>query len=115
MPSTKNFEGSFNTTYTLDKTIDLTDLSDEDLSINIGVGSQDWRMDAVPDAGNGFWGDIGSIFGGVKNPGDIPSWVQDNTMEGISFTFSFGTLRFFSVTNILRESSLAVLSYDTVS
>ncbi|KAJ3832648.1 hypothetical protein F5878DRAFT_702971 [Lentinula raphanica] len=101
MPSTKKFDGSFNTTYTLNKTIELTNLTDEDLSINIGAEPHDWKTVAVPDEGDGFWGQIGQIFGGSHNPGDIPSFVRDTTMGGISFSFSFGKLRFFSVTNVL--------------
>ncbi|KAJ3746985.1 hypothetical protein EV360DRAFT_89905 [Lentinula raphanica] len=101
MPSTKKFHGSFNTTYTLNKTIELTNLTNEDLSINIGAEPHDWKTVAVPDEGDGFWGQIGQIFGGSHNPGDIPSFVRDTTMGGISFSFSFGKLRFFSVTNVL--------------
>ncbi|PSS18882.1 hypothetical protein PHLCEN_2v3197 [Hermanssonia centrifuga] len=105
VPSSKKCDGSFNTTYTLDKTISLTDLSDEDLSIDVRAGSNEWRPDAVPDAGNGFWGDISTIFGGTAHQGDIPSFVRDTTMGGISFKISFGTLRFFSVTNILQQTT----------
>ncbi|PSS18889.1 hypothetical protein PHLCEN_2v3204 [Hermanssonia centrifuga] len=101
VPDTKKCDGSFNTTYTLDKTISLTDLSDEDLSINVDARSDEWRTDPVPDAGNGFWGDISAVFGGTAHQGDIPSFVKDTTMGGIEFTLSFGKLRFFSVTNIL--------------
>ncbi|KAJ3710492.1 hypothetical protein C8R42DRAFT_648802 [Lentinula raphanica] len=101
MPSTRDFHGSFNTTYTLNKTIELTDLTDQDLSISIGAEPNDWKTVAVPDEGDGFWGQIGQIFGGSYNPGDIPSFVRDTTMGGISFSFSFGKLRFFSVTNVL--------------
>ncbi|PSS18890.1 hypothetical protein PHLCEN_2v3205 [Hermanssonia centrifuga] len=101
VPDAKKCDGSFNTAYTLDKTISLTDLSDEDLSINVDARSDEWRTDAVPDAGNGFWGDISAVFGGTAHQGDIPSFVQDTTMGGIGFKLSFGALRFFSVTNIL--------------
>ncbi|PSR70775.1 hypothetical protein PHLCEN_2v1823 [Hermanssonia centrifuga] len=53
----RNREGSFNTTYTLDKTINLTALSDEDLSIEVGPQPSDWSTVAVPDEGDGLWGD----------------------------------------------------------
>ena len=106
LPSIKKQNGSFVTTYTLNKTISLTDLTDEDLSINIGADPSDWKTDAVPDEGSGFWADIGSIFGGSTNPGSIPTFVSNTAMRGISFKFTFGTLRFFSVTNVLRKCPL---------
>ncbi|PPQ95728.1 hypothetical protein CVT26_008371 [Gymnopilus dilepis] len=77
LPSIKKQNGSFVTTYTLNKTISLTDLTDEDLSINIGADP------------------------GSTNPGSIPTFVSNTAMRGISFKFTFGTLRFFSVTNVL--------------
>ena len=103
LPSVRDEYGSFSTTYTLDKTIELTDLTNEDLSINVGADPRDWKTEAVPDQGSGFWGEIGTIFGGAVNPGSIPSFVRDTTMGGIGFSFSFGKLRFFSVTNVLRK------------
>ncbi|KAJ4478189.1 hypothetical protein J3R30DRAFT_2874429 [Lentinula aciculospora] len=102
LPSTNNYHGSFNTTYTLNKTIDLIDLTDEDLSISIAVQPSDWQTVVVPNEGDGFWGQISQIFGGSYDSGTIPSFVRDTTMDAkINFSFSFGTLRFFSVTNVL--------------
>jgi hypothetical protein len=67
----------------------------------------DWKVETKPDEGGSFWENFGAAFGGTAKVGFLPDFIKDSAIEGIGFNFDFGTLRFFSVTNVFRESSVS--------
>ena len=56
-----------------------------------------------PDDSGPWWQIFGAAFGGTAQVGFLPDFVKDSAVEGIGFTFKFDKLRFFSITNVLRE------------
>ena len=59
-----------------------------------------------PDDSGPWWQIFGAAFGGTAQVGFLPDFVKDSAVEGIGFTFKFDKLRFFSITNVLREFAL---------
>ncbi|KAK7045937.1 hypothetical protein VNI00_006932 [Paramarasmius palmivorus] len=95
-----NVKGGFTATFTLKKIFDIKSLTQEDLKISIDFSKDDWTVETKPDEGGSFWENFGAAFGGTAKVGFLPDFIKDSAIEGIGFNFDFGTLRFFSVTNV---------------
>lgn len=96
--------GTFKTTYSVNASRDLTALTDESLTVDFGLKKEEWTVDWDPEEGGSFWDSLLSFMTGTSfKKSEIPDWVKNTAINKIDFNFDFGTLRFFSLTNILCE------------
>lgn len=87
--------------------------------MNVGLTKNDWDLKVKMEDNSTVWDKIGDFLGfsGITVDGtNCPGFIKDGAVELIDFGFDFGTLRFFSLTNVLREwrsNSFCMLSSFT--
>lgn len=96
--------GAFKLTYSLSKTVDLTTVNNESLKVSLDVKKDSWKAtQEAEQVDDSVWEMFKSIFTGTEKVGSVPDYVKENTIDNIDFSFDFGALRFFTLTNILRK------------
>ncbi|KAF5366540.1 hypothetical protein D9758_008962 [Tetrapyrgos nigripes] len=100
MPKNTPVKGGFTATFTLNKVFDIKPLTQEDLNVSIDFNKDDWKVEVKPDEAGNLRQRLGATFGGTEQVGYLPNFIKDSAIEGIGFNFNFGTLRFFSITNV---------------